>query len=173
MKLTAAVTWMVRLAMFAAAAGGLAMSLLVFFSVVRRYVFASPVHFIDELVGLLFSACVFLTLPYVFAMGLNIRVTLLYDRLPPPARRVAGWASDLLCVAFFLIIGKLGYDFAATSLMLNARSDVARIHVGPWMALIPVSAFLTALIVLIKSALDARGLAMGTAAERRIGESAL
>jgi len=149
---------------------GFVMSLLVFVAVLMRYLIASPLHFSDELVALLFSACVFLTIPYTFAMNLSIRVTLITDVLPARFRRISDILSTIGCVVFFLLLGYLSYNFASFSLMIDARSDVTRLPVGLWMSIIPVSAFLTAIIIVVKEVLASSSVYIGTEEERQAGE---
>ncbi|WGF87847.1 TRAP transporter small permease [Marinivivus vitaminiproducens] len=161
-------TWLVRIGLYAAGLIGLFMSVLVFCSVMMRYIWLSPLRFTDELVGLLFAGCVFLAIPFVFAMDLNIRVTLISDHLPRRLQSVAAYASNLSCVVFFLLFGYLSYDFASFSLMIGARSDIAQIPVGPWMALMPVSCFLTVIVLLTKLAFARKDVTFGTPQERRI-----
>lgn len=171
LKLSANVlTWIVRIALFFAALLGLVMSLLVFGSVFMRYVVNSPWRFSDELVALLFSACVFLTIPYTFAMDLSIRVTLIHDYLPRAVRQLADALANIACIVFFLVFGWLSYEFFNFSFMIDARSDVARIPVAPWMALMPISAFLTALIIVSKWVLSASSIKLGTDEERHMGD---
>jgi TRAP-type C4-dicarboxylate transport system permease small subunit len=170
LKLAGGLTWLVRIALFVSAMLGLVMSLLVFSAVFMRYILSSPLHFSDELVALLFSACVFLTIPYTFAMDLSIRVTLIADHLSEQARKFADGLANLGCILFFLIFGYLSYEFTSFSLLIDARSDVARLPVGPWMALMPVSSFLTALIIAGKWILASRSIQLGTDEERRVGE---
>lgn len=163
------VTWATRLALYAAALIGAIMSAIVFVAVALRYVFHSPLPFTDEVVGLFFSAAVFLSIPYLFASDRNIRVSLVADRLSARARSLLQFFCNLGIVVFFLIVGWLSFDFAAFSLAIGARSDVAQLPVAPWMALMPLSCFLTALVVLLRMAFGPFGIALG---ERRDGETA-
>lgn len=144
----------------AALIGGL-MSVIVFAAVAMRYVFLSPLRFTDELIGLLFSAGVFLAIPYLFASDRNIRVSLLTDRLSGTAAAVVKFVSNIGIICFFLLLGVLSFDFASFSYMIGAESDVARIPVAPWMALMPFSCFLTAFIVLLKTSFEPFGIAVG------------
>lgn len=150
-----------RLVLYAAALIGGLMSIIVFVAVSMRYVFLSPLRFTDELVGLLFSAMVFLAIPYLFACDRNIRVSLIADRLTGPIGRLVGLLSNLAIVGFFLILGSLSFDFASFSFLIGARSDIAQIPVAPWMALVPFSCFLTAFIVLLKTSFEPFGIRLG------------
>jgi TRAP-type transport system small permease protein len=150
-----------KAALYGAALIGATMSVIVFVSVTMRYVFLSPMRFTDELVGLLFSAGVFLAIPYLFASDRNIRVSLVADRLSGPIRGLVGLLSNLAIICFFLILGYLSFDFTSFSILIGARSDVARIPVAPWMALMPFSCFLTAFIVLLKTSFEPFGVRLG------------
>ncbi len=125
------VTWLTKLALYGAALIGAAMSVVVFAAVALRYIFLSPVPFTDELVGLLFSAMVFLAIPYLFASGSqHPRVA---DRRPLLAARLGlalGLISNLGIIVFFLVLGYLSFDFAAFSLAIGARTDVAQLSSG-------------------------------------------
>ena len=151
LKLAGGLTWLVRIALFVSAMLGLVMSLLVFSAVFMRYILSSPLHFSDELVALLFSACVFLTIPYTFAMNFSIRVTLIADHLSERARRITDGLANLGCIGFFLIFGYLSYEvhelFPADRRALRCRPPALR----RGMALMPISSFLTALIIVGES----------------------
>jgi len=162
-----AVTWATKLTLWAAALIGAVMSVLVFAAVALRYVFRSPVPFTDEVVGLLFSAAVFLSIPYLFAGDRNIRVSLVADRLSPRWQAALQVVCNVGIVVFFLLIGWLSFDFAAFSYTIGARSDVAQLPVAPWMALMPLSCFLTALVVLLKTAFAPFGVDLGEPPQRR------
>lgn len=167
-----AITGTAKLVLYLAALIGAAMSMLVFGAVTLRYVFLSPVRFTDEVVGLLFSAGVFLAIPYLFAVDRNIRVSLIADRLSGRWRTMLHLVSNVGIVVFFLFVGYLGLDFAAFSFQINARTDIAQLPVGPWMALLPLSCFLTALIVLLKMSFEPFGVRFGDEKDRP-GEEAL
>ena len=156
-----AMTGFTRLVLYVAALIGGLMSAIVFVAVTMRYVFLSPVRFTDELIGLLFSAAVFLAIPYLFASDRNIRVSLIADALSGRAAAALNLVSNIAIIAFFLILGMLSFDFASFSHMIDARSDVARIPVAPWMALMPFSCFLTAFIVLLKTSFEPFGIEIG------------
>ena len=150
-----------RLVLYGAALIGGAMSVIVFAAVAMRYVFLSPLQFTDEFVGLLFSAGVFLAIPYLFASDRNIRVSLLADRFTGRTRWLLLLTSNLAIIGFFLALGYLSFDFAAFSYLIDARTDVALIPVAPWMGLMPFSCFLTAFIVLLKTSFEPFGVLLG------------
>jgi TRAP-type C4-dicarboxylate transport system permease small subunit len=134
----------------AATVCGITLTLFVALSAIMRYMVGSPFSFTEELVGLLFSALVFLALPYVTLHRQHIEVTLLRDCLPAGARRICDLAARALMVLFALWFGRYAFDFAAMSYRLNSRSDMAGIPLWPWMSLIVLSCLLMALFVIIK-----------------------
>ena len=146
------VAWAAKLALYGAALTGAVMSVIVFVAVALRYIFRSPVPFVDELVGLCFSTVVFLAIPYLFAIDRNIRVSLIADKLAGGWQRALRLFCNLGIILFFMVVGSLSFDFAAFSFAINARSDIAQLPVAPWMALLPFSCFLTAIVVLLRTA---------------------
>jgi len=112
---------------------GIALTGLVALAAIMRYVFHAPFAFTEELVGLLFSALVFLALPYVTLNRKHIHVTLLSDLLPAQVRRVTGLLGDLLVVVFCIWFGTYAWQFAEFSFELGARTDLAGITLWPWM----------------------------------------
>ena len=119
---------------------------LVVAAVVMRYALAAPFRFTEELSGLLLSAMAFLALPFAMAGNANIRVTLLTDRLPPLAKRVAWVLGQAIMVAFCAVFAWEGWNIAQFTLMLNLMSEQARLPLGPWVVLMPVSLGVTGLI---------------------------
>ena len=124
---------------------GMALTLFVAAAACMRYFIGTPLPFTEELVGLLFSALVFLALPYVTLHGQHIEVTLLTDMLPPALRRLAQWASKGLVLLFCVWFGSYAYDFALMSFDLGSSSDIANITLWPWMALMVLACLLMGL----------------------------
>lgn len=123
---------------------GIALTLFVALSAVMRYVVGAPFSFTEELVGLFFSALVFLALPYVTLHRQHIEVTLLTDRYPPALRRWTDRLANGLIILFALWFGSYAYDFALVSYQVQARTDIAGLVLWPWMALIVLACVLVA-----------------------------
>lgn len=132
------------LALSAAACAGILG--LVVTAVVMRYAIAAPFRFTEELAGLLLSAATFLALPFAMTANANIRVTLVTERLPPPARRVAWVIGQLITVAFCAIFAWEAWGIADFTNRLNLMSEQARLPLGPWVMLMPATLTLTGLI---------------------------
>lgn len=102
-----AVLWFDRLARllaWVAAAMATIMMLTIFVNVVMRYVFRSPPRGAFEIVEITMGLMVFFALPLMIRQSGNIRVTILFDRLPEAARRYAAFATELLgaCICGFI-----------------------------------------------------------------------
>jgi len=129
---------------------GIVLTSFVALSAVMRYVVGAPLPFTEELVGLLFSALVFLALPYVTLHRQHIEVTLLTDRFPPAVRRWTDRLANGLVILFAVWFGIYAFDFAAVSYQVQARTDIANVVLWPWMALIVLACVLMAGFALFK-----------------------
>ncbi len=139
----------VVLAVFAAAAGS-AIVVLIGVSVAMRHIANAPLHFTEELVGLLMTAAFFLALPLVTLKGDHVRVSILVANLPDASRRwtaiVAGAFGVVFCIWYFaLCVPWLEFAFDR-----NLKTEVARLLMYPWMGLLPVSLLLTALAFAVR-----------------------
>lgn len=153
-----------RFMIWGATAAGISLSAFVALSAIMRYLVGAPFAFTEEFVGLLFSAMVFLALPYCTYADRHIRVTLVRDSLPAAWRRRAALASTLFTVAFCAVYGHFAFEFAWTSLELNARSDIGRIPLWPWMAAMPFACLAMAVAALLRHARGAPADGGGTGA---------
>lgn len=124
---------------------GVILTVFVALSAVMRYALGQPFNFTEELVGLLFSALVFLALPYVTVHRRHICINLLTSQFPPALRRVTDLAADLLVVLFCIWFGYYAFDFTAFSRELGSRSDLAGLTLWPWMSLMVLASLLMGL----------------------------
>lgn len=120
-------------------------------SVVMRRVAGSPMYYTEELVGLLLTAALFLALPLVTAQASHVRVTFLAAFLPERGRLLlslfAAFVMLVFCV-WFLVDAIPWLEFA---IRRNIKSEAASLRLGPWMAVLPVSVALCALLVLVRA----------------------
>ncbi len=135
------------LLMYAAAALLAVLCFFVAISAIMRYLVGSPFRFTEELVGLLFVATVFLTLPLCFVLNRNISMSLIVDRLPAGVRRITDVFGFLACLAFVWLFGSASLQFALQSLNLESRSDMAELLLWPWMLVMPISVACVGLIL--------------------------
>lgn len=77
---------------------------LVLYSVVMRYLFSAPPMWGEELPKLLFIWMIFLGAGFAYFAGLNLRVTVLIDRMPKAPRRGIELLMHLMVVAMLLLI---------------------------------------------------------------------
>lgn len=84
------------------ALSGLVLSVL--WGVLTRYVTARPAVWTTELAGILFTWVVFVGAMTAYRNGRHIRITLLPDSLPPPARRLLFRLGDILTLGFLIYV---------------------------------------------------------------------
>lgn len=130
-------------------------------SSVKRYLLGTPIPVTEELAGLLFVAVSFCSIPYGFCNRQQIRVLIVWRRLPP---RLAAWcavAGDLASIVVVGLIIHSLYGFTALSRALAAKSEVADIALWPWMALMAVMLGVLVLVLATRSLLNVRAALAG------------
>ncbi|MDG2406975.1 MAG: TRAP transporter small permease [Paracoccaceae bacterium] len=139
----------VSLAILAAVSGAMIV-VLIGASVTMRYLAYAPFRFTEELVGLLMTAAFFLALPLVTLRAKHVRVLILVSCLPHHISRwvsiLAGFFGFVFCLWFFaLYLPWLEFAFDRT-----IKTEVGRLLMYPWMALLPLSMLLTGLAFLLR-----------------------
>lgn len=137
------------LAVLAALAGS-AIVVLIGVSVAMRHVANAPLHFTEELVGLLMTAAFFLALPLVTLKAEHVRVSIVVASLTDRHARWLGIVAGLFGVAFCLWYFALCMPWLEFAFDRNLKTEVARLLMYPWMALIPLSLVLTAIAFAVR-----------------------
>ena len=102
---------------------------LILYGVIMRYVLSSPVYWVDEISTYLVVWAAILGWSVAERDGRHIRVTLLFDRLSAPARRIANIAASVVSAGFCLILAymavvlELRY-FESGQLTLNTQTPL-------------------------------------------------
>ena len=128
---------------FIATLAGIMIVVLVGASVTMRHLAQAPFRFTEELVGLLMTAAFFLALPLVTLNAEHVRVQILIASLPA---RLAHWVSVAAAVfgvvftGWFLWLCIPWFEFAFER---NIKTEVGRLLMYPWMAVLPLSMLLT------------------------------
>ncbi len=135
-----------------AAVAGAAIVCLIGASVTMRYLAYTPFRFTEELVGLLMTAAFFLSLPLVTLRAEHVRVLILVKSLPPPARRWAALVAALFGACFCVWMFALCLPWLEFAYDRTIRTEVGRVLMYPWMALLPLSLLLTAAAFLVRGA---------------------
>ena len=120
-------------------------------SVVMRRLAGSPLYYTEELVGLLLSTSLFLALPMVTVQSSHVRVTFLANVLPARGRTALTVFAAFVMLAFcgwFLVDAIPWLEFAFKR---NIKSEAASLRLAPWMAVLPFSVALCALLVLART----------------------
>lgn len=149
-RLEQALVWASRLCAALAASSLFLIVAIILASVVMRRVADSPLYYTEELVGLLLSTSLFLALPMVTVQSSHVRVTFLANFLPARGRTVLAIFAALVMLAFcgwFLVDAIPWLEFAFKR---NIRSEAASLRLAPWMAVLPLSVALCALLVLVR-----------------------
>lgn len=100
-------TWLVRKLAELASYGFAVIVLIMVYEVVARYGFGAPTFWAHEIAGLLGAVAFLLGGAYCMVEGSHMRVTALYDAMPPKIRRLADILA-LLCGAIYL--GAMSYS---------------------------------------------------------------
>ena len=135
-----------------AAVAGAAMVGLIGASVTMRYFAFAPFRFTEELVGLLMTASFFLALPLVTLRAEHVRVVVLVSALPDRLRSWTGIAAAVFGAAFCLWFLALCVPWLQFAVERNIKTEVGRVVMYPWMALLPLSMLLSAVAFLARAA---------------------
>jgi len=127
-----------------ATAAGVMVIILIGASVVMRRLANAPFRFTEELVGLLVTAIVFLALPLVTLQARHVHVQIAVNALPAGTRRWVGRVAGVLGSLFCLWIVMLSVPWLEFAVDRMIRTEVSRLLLYPWMALLPISLLVTA-----------------------------
>lgn len=144
-----------------AALAGVAIVALIGASVTMRYFAFAPFRFTEELVGLLMTAAFFLALPFATLRADHVRVLALVSALPDTARVWSGRLAAVLGAAFCLWFLMLCLPWLEFAFDRNIKTEVGRILMYPWMALLPLSMALSLIAFGLAATRNADGKAPG------------
>lgn len=145
-RLDRVILWITRALGALGAACIAAMATLTVLAVVMRYAVGAPFAFTEDLAGLMLVSAVFLGMPYALATQAHIRVNLLYDRTRGWARRGLFLLGQLVFLAFAAVFFRDARADLNLTLMLNLKSEVARIPLAPFVAMMSVGVALAAAV---------------------------
>lgn len=106
-------TVLARLAMFLTAI----VVLITTFEVVMRYLFVSPTLWVNELTLWLGSAIFLMAGVYTMQRRAHIRITAVYDIVPPPVRKVFDVIATLTVVGYAALLIAPGFEIAWDTMM--------------------------------------------------------
>lgn len=115
---------------------------LILYGVIMRYLLSTPVYWVDEISTYLVVWSAILGWAVAARDGRHIRVTLLFDRLSPPARRIANIAASVISAGFCLILAYMAVVlefryFESGQLTLNTQTPLWLVY-----ASVPVAALM-------------------------------
>ncbi len=121
-------------------------------SVVMRHAANAPFRFTEELVGLLMTAAFFLALPLVTLNAEHVRVQIVVASLPQRLVLWAGFGAAMFGIVFSLWFFWLGIPWFEFAFSRSIKTEVGRLLMYPWMALLPLSMMLTAIAFAVRVA---------------------
>lgn len=140
------VLWLTRALAALGAACVAGMATLVVLAVIMRYAVGAPFALTEEMAGLMMVSAVFLGMPFVLATHAHIRVGLLYDNTTGWLRRALWLLGQLVFLAFAAVFFRDALADLRFTQMLNLRSEVGRIQLAPFVALMVAGVGLAGLV---------------------------
>ncbi|MEX0503872.1 TRAP transporter small permease [Alphaproteobacteria bacterium LSUCC0719] len=119
-------------------------------SVTMRYLAYTPFRFTEELVGLLMTAAFFLALPLITLRAKHVRVLMLLTYLPERTKRPVNIMAGLFGLAFCLWFFALCLPWFEFAFDREIKTEVGRLLMYPWMALLPISMLLSGLAFVLR-----------------------
>ena len=107
--------------------------LLVLAAVVMRYIWGRPFGFTEELSGLLMTLAVFTLLPSTVLGEINIRVTVLSERLPAVGQRLLFLLGQLLLLVFCAVFVYEAWGIYEFTAKLGLLSEQSRLPLAPFL----------------------------------------
>ena len=150
MKINKAFDGLLKGLLFLSSFAGFGIVAIVLLSVFQRYVLKSPLSFSEELVGLLLSSMLFLSLPYITNTDKHVKITLITNLLKKKYKTwltIIGYTINLIFSLWMLIETLEWMEF---SIKLNLKTENSRLLLSPWMAVVPLS-FSVNLIISLKN----------------------
>ena len=132
-----------RIEAFLLAAGVLLMALNTVSNVVGRYVFQSSIFFTEELNRILIILITFAGISYAARHGRHIRMSAIYDQMPPSARKPLMIAIALITALF--MFGLCYYAIGYIGTQASRGRVLPALQMPVWITLIwvPVGFFMT------------------------------
>ena len=132
-----------RIEAFLLAAGVLLMALNTVSNVVGRYVFQSSIFFSEELNRILIILITFAGISYAARHGRHIRMSAIYDQLPPNARKPLMIAITLITAVF--MFGLCYYAIGYIGTQASRGRVLPALQIPVWITLVwvPVGFFMT------------------------------
>ena len=130
---------------------GVMIVVLVGTSVTMRHLAHAPFRFTEELVGLLMTVAFFLALPLITLNAEHVRVQIVVNSLP---ERVARWVAvvaalfGIMFAIWFFWLCLPWFEFAYVRAI---KTDVGRLLMYPWMAVLPLSILLTSIAFALRA----------------------
>jgi TRAP-type C4-dicarboxylate transport system permease small subunit len=147
-----ATAWLMAKAASACAALILAITAIILYEIVSRFVFDEPTIWGQEIAVYLLLACAFLGLAPTLHAGEHIRIDLVVRRLPPGLRHASEFAA-CLGIAVFAAIAAWGGCGAVTHAFKFGQRSLTLLSVPVWIPhlVVPAGMLLLLLVALLRA----------------------
>jgi len=125
------------------ALGVLLMALNTVSNVVSRYVFSESIYFSEELNQILIIVITFAGISYAARHGRHIRMSAIYDQLPPPARKWLMVVIALITAAFMFLLCWYAFSYLQTQMSRGRVLPALQIPVWWTIIWLPIGFFMT------------------------------
>jgi len=116
----------------------LVLTIMLLVQVVARYVFYTSIAWIEEFSRVVFIWFIYLAISWIIIQGRHIRVNAIDILLPPVLRRSLALLSDLVWLAFNLLMTWWGYLFVMTEIRVYSETAILEIPHAVVHAIIPL-----------------------------------
>ncbi len=135
--MTRAINFIAKVSLWAASLLIAVLTGFVALAVVMRYFAGSPIHFTEELVGLMYMLSVLLAMPISAITGGHLAVTVFSERLRGPWARIVAACAQVLMFVFCAWFGWIAYEFMMFSYDIGSLTDSLSIPLWPIMLAFP------------------------------------
>ncbi|MCT8974195.1 TRAP transporter small permease [Microbaculum marinisediminis] len=125
-------------------------------NVVGRFVFQSSIFFSEELNRILIILITFAGISYAARQGRHIRMSAIYDALPPPMRKPMMIAIALITAAFMFALCWYSYGYIVTQAGRGRVLPALQIPVWWTLIWVPVGFFMTGMQYLLTAIKNVR-----------------
>ncbi len=106
--------------------------------VVARYIFFTSISWIEEFSRIVFIWFIYLSISWIIIQGRHIRVNVIELILPPAWRRSFALLSDLIWLAFSVLMTWFGFLFVRSEIEVYSETAILQIPEAAVHAIIPI-----------------------------------
>ncbi len=116
----------------------LTLTLMLSAQVIARYIFFTSISWIEEFSRIVFIWFIYLSISWIIIQGRHIRVNVIELILPPAWRRSFALLSDLIWLAFSVLMTWFGFLFVRSEIEVYSETAILQIPEAAVHAIIPI-----------------------------------